>query len=86
MCGSDAAVRLGLPGQERPQRTGNRRWVDVQPAQHAGDDPVLLFGKRDQQVFGLDLGVAQLRRQLWRGQNGFLSLLGKLVEVHDSSS
>ena len=77
-----AAVRLGLCGQVGAQRTCHHRRLDAEAAQHAGHHAVLLFGKRHQQVLGLDLRVVQLRRQLRRRQHGLLGFLGELVQIH----
>jgi hypothetical protein len=42
----------------------------------------LLVEQREQQVLGIELGIARAARQLLRCGDGFLSLDGQLVEVH----
>jgi hypothetical protein len=79
--GGGAAVGVGQRGG-RPRSAGDRCRVHAHLAEDLWHDALGLFGKRGQQVLGLDLRVVHLARQLLRADESLLRLLGELVQVH----
>ena len=79
------AARAGHPGQAGQlfgHGGGEAAGVDVHLLEQLGDQPVLLAGDGQQQVFGLQGVVLVLDGQLLRGLDGLDRLLGILVCVH----
>ena len=73
-------LRPVLEARVQARRHGLRR--HLQPAQQRGDQPVLLFEQRQQQVLGLDGRMLQLLRRLLGGGQRFLGTLGESIQSH----
>jgi hypothetical protein len=76
------AVRLGRRCEQRPRVPRHGGGIEIELAQHRGDNPALLLDERDEQVLGRDLRVAQLTGKILRADDGFLRLFGEFVDVH----
>ena len=82
------AVRRRRPSAASPARRGRPaepRGSTSGLAEQGRDDAVPLIDQGDEQVLGFQLRVARLFRVLLCAEDGFLGLLGELVQVHGRS-
>src|SRR5262245_60020353 len=77
-----ATVCLRQVLQERAGLGLHLRWIDRHLAKDRRDDAAFLLDERDKEMLRSDLGMVLLGREVLRPDDGFLSFLRVLVEIH----
>jgi hypothetical protein len=80
------AIRLRHRLQQIAPLGGDARRIEVELAQHRGDDAARLFDEGDEQMLRRDFGVIELAGEALGREHRFLGLFSELVEIHDDSS